>query len=91
MHQIHAKLVTEQRAALSELLEPGMHKSALIGVFLAVLELVRHHSVRTQQNELHGEIWVIPDRGFNPDAEFTAIDSHEAPTFKVDDLPVKPR
>lgn len=91
MRRIHAKLVTDQRAALSDLLEPGMHKSALIGVFLAVLELARHHSVRTQQNELHGEIWVIPDRDFNTEAEFTAVDSYEGPAFQVDDLPVKPR
>jgi segregation and condensation protein A len=88
MRRIHAKLATEQRAALSELLEPGMHKSALIGVFLAVLELVRHHCVRTQQNELHGEIWIIPDQGFNPQAEFSALDSYDEPAFNLADLPV---
>ena len=41
-----------------------MHKSALIGIFLAVLELVRHHHVRAEQNDLHGEIWILPGERF---------------------------
>jgi chromatin segregation and condensation protein Rec8/ScpA/Scc1 (kleisin family) len=34
-----------------------MHKSALISIFLAVLELVRHHSVQAEQEDGNGEIW----------------------------------
>ena len=41
-----------KRCGFSELFEPGMHKSAMIGVFLAVLELVRHHCVRTEQSHV---------------------------------------
>ena len=44
----------------SEMFRAGMHKSAMIGVFLAVLELVRHHRVLAEQNEPHGEIWIRP-------------------------------
>ena len=31
----------------------------VIGLFFAVLELVRHHGVRVEQQELHGEIWIL--------------------------------
>jgi segregation and condensation protein A len=57
--RIHERL-RGGRLAFGDLFEPGMHKSALIGMFLAVLELVRHHGVRAEQRELHGEIWLSP-------------------------------
>jgi segregation and condensation protein A len=56
-----AKLLNERgHVALGELFEPGMQKSKLVGMFLAVLELARHHSVKTEQNNLFGEIHVYP-------------------------------
>ena len=54
MTRIRERLATGG-VAFSDLFEPGMHKSALIGMFLAVLELVRHHGVRAEQASLHGE------------------------------------
>lgn len=59
MTRIRERLATGG-VAFSDLFEPGMHKSALIGMFLAVLELVRHHGVRAEQASLHGEIWLRP-------------------------------
>jgi len=72
MQQIHARLAQHQRLAFSEMFEPGMHKSAIVGVFLAVLELARHHGVQTEQHDLHGEIWLVPGDGFDPTAEIAA-------------------
>ena len=43
-----------------------MHKSTLVGIFLAVLELVRHHHVRVEQNEAFGEIWLLPITAVSP-------------------------
>jgi segregation and condensation protein A len=60
MAQINKRLAERGRLTLRELFTPGMHKSAVIGVFLAILELVRHQQVRAQQNQLFGEIWVMP-------------------------------
>jgi segregation and condensation protein A len=74
MQQIHARLAQHERLALSEMFEPGMHKSAIVGVFLAVLELARHHGVQAEQRELHGEIWLVPGDGFDPTAEINAGD-----------------
>lgn len=64
MQRIHAKLTENRRVAFSEMFAPGMHKSAMVGVFLAVLELVRHSGVNTDQNEGHGEIWITPGERF---------------------------
>jgi segregation and condensation protein A len=72
MRQIHQRLVEARRAAFSEMFVPGMHKSAIVGIFLAVLELVRHHSVRAEQRELHGEIWLVPGEEFDPSKEIVA-------------------
>ena len=58
MSRIHERLRRCGRMAFGDLFETGMHKSALIGMFLAVLELVRHHGVRAEQQELHAEIWL---------------------------------
>jgi segregation and condensation protein A len=68
MQRIHGKLIKERRVAFSDMFFAGMHKSAIVGVFLAVLELARHHGVRTEQNDLHGEIWIVPGEGFDTSA-----------------------
>ena len=38
----------------------AVHKSTVAGMFLAVLELVRHHHARATQSALFGEIWLEP-------------------------------
>jgi len=80
--------LAERRAAFSELFAPGMHKSAMVGMFLAILELVRHHSVRTEQGDLHGEIWVLPGESFSADLNLQQVDNYERPPIVSDDLPV---
>lgn len=85
MQRIHARLVNEHKVPFSSLFESGMHKSAMVGVFLAVLELARYHNVQTQQTELHGEIFVVPSQGFKPDAVFTDVDNYTPRKFKPGD------
>jgi segregation and condensation protein A len=60
MDQIQARLLQQPQVAFTQLFEPGLIKSALVGIFLAVLELVRHRRVRAEQGELFGEIWLLP-------------------------------
>jgi segregation and condensation protein A len=77
MAQINQRLVDEGRLSFRELFKPGMHKSALIGMFLAILELVRHHQVRTDQNQLFSEIWVYPGPSTGADLDVTKVDTYE--------------
>lgn len=85
MQRIHERLVMQSRVAFSEMFEPGMHKSAIVGVFLAVLELVRHHHVQAEQQELHGEIWLVPTQDFDPSQPIAAADDYgESSTAESD-------
>lgn len=79
IRRIHERLVTRRRVAVSEMFQVGMHKSAMIGVFLAILELVRHHSVVTEQADGHGEIWIMPGEHFAESLELTTQDNDDAP------------
>jgi segregation and condensation protein A len=64
MQRIDDRLRREQRVAFTTFFESAVHKSTLVGMFLAVLELVRHQHARAAQPELFGEIWLEP--GENP-------------------------
>ena len=59
MDRIRARLTTEPRLAFTSLFERDMHRSQLVGMFLAVLELIRYHHVQVEQAELFGEIWIL--------------------------------
>lgn len=78
MQQIHNKLIHARRIALSEMFDTTMHKSAMIGVFLSILELVRQHCVSTEQHETHGEIWVLRGENFNASIDFSLIDDYDS-------------
>ena len=80
MQQIHARLMQEGKLALADLFLPDMHKSTYIGLFLAILELVRHHDVRAEQNELFGPIWVLPGAATTQELNLSDADSYEHPT-----------
>ena len=65
------------RLALSELFDVRLHKSVLIGMFLAVLELVRHHRVRAEQNDLFGEIWILPGADSAAPLDPSQVDNYD--------------
>jgi len=56
MNRIHHRLKIEKRVAFRQLFVPGQHKSTLVGIFLASLELVRHEHANVYQDYNFGEI-----------------------------------
>ena len=56
MNRIHQRLKTERRIAFRQLFLPGQHKSTLVGILLASLELVRHEFANVYQDINFGEI-----------------------------------
>lgn len=78
MRRLHGQLLEEDRVAFSELFTAGMHKSAMIGVFLAILELVRHYNAVTQQGEGHGEIWISRGERFPTNFDESLADEYQA-------------
>lgn len=80
MQRIHSRIVNQGQVSFSDLFEPSMHKSAMVGVFLAILELSRHHNVDAKQSALHGEIVVIPANGFKQQLDTSNIDDYNPHT-----------
>src|SRR4029078_12252431 len=60
MRRIDERLRRDGRVAFTEFFEGTVHKSRLVGIFLALLELVPHQHARAAQPELFGEIWIEP-------------------------------
>lgn len=77
MSRIHSRLLRKGQLAFSDLFDPTMHKSTLVGIFLAILELVRHAQVRVEQNELFGEIWLLPNLESGELLDLSAVDNYE--------------
>jgi segregation and condensation protein A len=90
MQRIHEQLGTRQRVAFSEMFATGMHKSAIVGVFLAILELTRHHGIVAEQDEATGEIWITPGDDFS--ATFAAVEGNSFDELPVPDItgPLQP-
>jgi len=59
MQQIRERLTSEPRLVFTDLFQPDMVRSHMVGIFLAILELIRHHYVLVDQKELFGEIWIV--------------------------------
>ncbi len=77
MERIHTKLRASGRVALADLVEVPSHRSTIVSIVLAILELMRHHGVRAEQNELFGEIWIFAGDNMNESLNLSAVDSYE--------------
>jgi len=63
MKRIYFRLKREERFSFRSLFVIGQHRSTLIGIFLAVLELVRHEYAHVRQENLFGEIEIAYRQG----------------------------
>lgn len=60
VERIGAHVRKTGRASFSEFFEGANERSKIVGIFLAVLELLRHHQFHAEQPEPHGEIYLMP-------------------------------
>ena len=74
MLRIHQRLKAEKRIAFRQLFVPGQHKSTLVGIFLASLELVRHEFAHVYQDFNFGEI-ELSYRQSSKSLDFAALGS----------------
>jgi len=72
--RIGAKVRETGKVAFSEFFEGSNLRSKIVGIFLAVLELLRHHSFRAEQPNERGEIYVLPPLE-TPSKESSATES----------------
>lgn len=64
VHQerIRAQLAESGEATFSSFFEGEKMQSRIVGIFQALLELIRHEGYRAKQPQLYGEIWILPPR-----------------------------
>ncbi len=60
VERIGTQVRQEGRVAFTTLFDDAHQRSKIVGIFLAILELLRHHSFRAVQDQDFGEIWVLP-------------------------------
>ncbi len=60
VEQIGQKVRDEGRAEFTRLFDSTSQRSRIVGIFLAILELLRHHGFRAEQAGEFGEITILP-------------------------------
>lgn len=90
MQRIHHRLRDENRVPLMDLVSGGIHKSSLIGWFLATLELTRHHGAAVEQ-DTHGDIFVVRTGHYSENLNVNEVDNYDASEFKAVNMPGQPR
>ena len=90
MQQIHHRLHDSDRLPLMDFVEGGIHKSSLIGWFLATLELTRHHGAAVEQ-DVHGDIFVVRTDDYASDLNVNEVDNYGAEEFEASNMPGRPR
>lgn len=73
MKRIHQRLKNEERIAFRQLFSLGQHKTTLVGIFMASLELVRHEFAEIHQEDNFGEIEMSYRQG-GKSLDFAALD-----------------
>lgn len=58
--RISTRVRAEGKVAFSDLFEGTNERSRIVGIFLAILELLRHHGFHAEQPDAYGEIFVLP-------------------------------
>jgi len=91
MNRIHGLVKKKKRVELQALFEPGQHKSALVGMFLATLELTRHHGLFANQHGTDGPMWLSPGPDFTDVLEISEVENLRDEQVKLSNLPMRPR
>ncbi len=75
MHRIHQLVANQGEVELQSLFAPGAHKSTLVAIFLAALELTRHHGCLAERDETSESIFLRPGADFPEVLEVADVDS----------------
>jgi segregation and condensation protein A len=60
IEQMKSRVFAEQRVAFSSFFNGTNSRSRIVGIFLALLELLRHYQFRAEQPQDYHEIWILP-------------------------------
>lgn len=87
MQRIHQLVCENQRVELTSLFEPKMHKSTLVALFLATLELTRHYGLTTQQDEPCRPLYLTAGPEFVRNLEVHEVDNLSSQQAARSNLP----
>lgn len=91
MHRIHQRVQKWNRIELQDLFEVGMHKSALVAIFLATLEMTRHHGLHAIQETTDGPLFLQPGPDFVAELDVAHVDSLGQSAIANSNIPLMPR
>ncbi len=91
MERIHGQVRKQGRVELTSLFEFGMHKSTLVAMFLATLELTRHHGLTTEQGEPGLPLYLVAGKGFAKELDVARIENLSFDQVASSNLPITPR
>lgn len=78
IEQIGARVRAEGEVLFTQLFDQETMRSRIVGMFLAILELIRHHGYRAIQEGLYGEIRVLPPLPRNEQGALEALPQSDA-------------
>ncbi len=91
MKRIHDLVCEKKQIELQSLFEVGQHKSTLVGLFLATLELTRHHGLDVRQTGVDGALLLIAGERFKADLEVAEIDNMLSQQLSNSNFAYRPR
>ena len=91
MERIHAKVCEQETVELTSLFEPGMHKSSLVAMFLATLELTRHYGLSTTQQDPGHPLYLVAGNHFKRELDVHQIDNLSFEQYANSNMPVSMR
>lgn len=86
--RIRKQIAIRGRVSFSDFFEGEYERMRIVGLFLAILELLRHHAYRADQPEIYGEIWILPPLAGNEsgdDSAGTSVGDLTIPESMLDD------
>ncbi len=91
MQQIHRTVLINKTVELQTLFEFGQHKSAMVGLFLATLELTRHHGLEVRQVGNDGALILVAGEKFATELQVAEVDNMLAEKFAASNIAYRPR
>lgn len=91
MEQIHGLVCEQERVELTSLFEAGMHKSTLVALFLATLELTRHYGLSTDQAAAAQPLYLVAGEHFKRELDVHKVDNLSFDKVAGSNMPVAPR
>ena len=90
MQRIHTQVQKLDRVELQDLFEVGMHKSALVAMFLATLELTRNHGLHAIQETADGPLYLQPGPEFAAELDVAHVENLGSDLLEKSKIPVIP-